>query len=160
MAAMLGNLRQGCWYGRISLHAICKHANSIACDRHWIAFRGLGDFQSWKRMRGRWEICLVKQCLPLRNIRFISFNKNVKNAERDRTCYKPSLSESDPYTFLRSGCTLLLTGQKKKICLSVLKVISRICMIPELCCQELPGSCNSQTIFLEQLHRGEDCFHL
>lgn len=34
LAGMVGNLRQSCWYGRISLHAICKHANSMACDRH------------------------------------------------------------------------------------------------------------------------------
>lgn len=110
---MLGNLRQGCWYGRISLHAICKHANSIACDRHWIAFRDLGDFQNWERMRGRWEICLAKQCLLLRNIRFVNFNRNVKNAERDWTFDKPSLSESNPYPFLRFGCTLLLMAIKK-----------------------------------------------
>ena len=34
LAGMVGNLRQSCWYGRISLHTICKHANSMACDRH------------------------------------------------------------------------------------------------------------------------------
>lgn len=77
LAAMPGNLRQGCWYGRISLHAICKHANSIACDRHWMAFRGLGVFKGWQGIRAWWEICLVKQSLLLRNRSFINFNKNL-----------------------------------------------------------------------------------
>ena len=51
MAVMLENLREGGWYGRISLHAICKHANSIACDRHWMEFEGLIVVKDWEGIR-------------------------------------------------------------------------------------------------------------
>ena len=74
MAAMLENLRQGCWYGRLSLHAICKHANLVACDRHWMEFEGLMVFKDWegiKELNGGKSAPGNNVCL--RNMEFINF---------------------------------------------------------------------------------------
>lgn len=129
----------------------CMQFANMPTQSHVIGtgFGGLGVFKGWEGIRAEWgKICPMKQCLPLRNLRFIHFNKNLKNAKRDWTSDEPSPSESSHYLFLRFFCTFLLLSIKKKK--SVLKIISRIHMTQ--------GLCKSQSVFTEQLHRGKDCF--